>query len=252
MRWGLQGRIIAPVMLVTVLAVALSAFLNYGKFVRTFSAIEESRFAFVADDIRTVIEGGLDLGVPLAELVAAQSRIEREAAKDPQIVGIAVFDAAGRVVFHSGDMGAAAEMAPVSWLTALRAAESRWADDSGAALVAGARLSNDSRQLVGGIAVLYSRHAHEVLTARVARSLTVGGMVSAAAAALLAHLGVSLLLRLLRREVSGLRTALEGSDGGCPAPEPAEARRLAEQAVSEIDATAAEIERLAGDGGGRP
>lgn len=247
MRAGFQSRIVAPVMLVTVLAVALAAFLNYGKFVRTYSAIEESRFAFVADDIRSVIEGGLDLGVPLAELVAAQPMIEREAAKDPQIVGIALFDEGGRMVFRTGDSG---ETAPAAWLTALRASDGRWADDSGATLVAGARLSNDSRQLVGGIAVLYSRQVHEALTARVARSLAFGGIASAAAAAVLAHLGVSLLLRRLRREVGGLRTALEGGEG-FPAPEPAEARKAAEQAVSEIDATAAEIERLAG-GGGRP
>ena len=83
MRWGLQARIVAPVMLVAALAVALSAFLNYGKFLRTFTELEASRFVFIASDIDGVIEGGLDLGVSLRGMVTAQAVIEDEAQRDP-------------------------------------------------------------------------------------------------------------------------------------------------------------------------
>lgn len=234
---SLQRRIVMPVMLVIALAVALAAFLNYGKFARTFASIEGSRFAFIADEIRLSLEAGMDLGVPLPALAAAQSVIEREAAKDDGIVGIAVFAADGELLFQTGRRLAAL---PKDWLGAFARGEAQWAGEVGDALAVGRALANDIHQTVGGVAVLYSRQRHDDLTGSVARSLALAALVIAVLAGALTYLFTLLIVGRLRRDVAGVAAVLGGGDADLASAEP-------RQALATVDAAFAAINSLEGD-----
>ncbi len=244
MHWG--ARITAAVALVTAMAIGVSVFLIYGKFVRTFSSIENSRFESVADDIRAAVEAGLDLGVPLPDLTTAQALIDDKMARNKEILGIAVFNANGQAVFRAGQAG---ETVPPAWLTAVKAPDEDWTADAGTMLVAGTRVSNDSRQTVGGVAVLYSHERHDRMIARAGRSLAEAGLVSALAAIAAAYGGVSLLVRWLRREVGRVQAALDGGNDPAP-PELRAALEQTQAALADIAGAEQELGRLSE--GGRP
>lgn len=247
MRLGLQGRIIAPVMFVTALAVALSAFLNYGKFLRTFTDIEASRFAFVAGDIKTVIEGGLDLGVSLRGMVTAQTVIADEADREPQIYGIIVFNDDGRILYHTGKspFDSAIATVPAPWVAALNSRDPNWTAVEGDVAVAGTRLSNDIRQTVGGVAVLYSRETRLQMLRTMAEKLALAAVFAGVVTALINWLGVSILIRRARREIGRADAALQ--DGTATGDSPfVAARGMGEAALHDIASISHEIERLGG------
>ncbi len=244
MRWGLQGRIIAPVMLVAGLAVALSAFLNYGKFLRTFNEIEASRFAFVAGDIKSVIEGGLDLGVSLPGMITAQPVIQDEAERDPQIAGIAVFNDSGQILFKTGEVPGDTAV-PTAWLGPLFGREANWTTGENDRSVAVVPLSNDIRQTVGGVAVVYSRATREALLRRMVERLTLGAVVSSLVTALIAFVGVSWLVRRMRREIARSEAAFDAAADDATSSF-AEARRTTDAALHDIAAASAELERVRG------
>ncbi len=250
MRLGLQGRIIVPVMFVTGLAVGLSAFLNYGKFLRTFTELEASRFAFVAGDLKTVIEGSLDLGVSLPGMVTAQTVIDDEAQREPQIYGIVVFNDDGRILYRTGKVpfNAAISSVPVNWVVALNNRDANWTAVEDDVAVSGTRLSNDIRQTVGGIAVLYSRETRMQMLRVMAEKLGLAALVAGLATALLNWLGVSILIRRARREIGQADAALrDGTGDGASAFDAA--RRMGDTALGEIAAVAGEVERLGGGTG---
>jgi hypothetical protein len=248
MRLGLQGRIIVPVMFVTGLAVGLSAFLNYGKFLRTFTELEASRFAFVAGDLKTVIEGGLDLGVSLRGMVTAQTVIEDEAQREPQIYGIIVFNDDGRILYRTGKtpFNTAIAVVPVGWVTALNGRDPNWTAVEGDVAVAGTRLSNDIRQTVGGVAVLYSRETRMQMLRVMAEKLAVAAVVAGLITVLINWLGVSILIRRARREIGQADAALKEGTGDTASTFDA-ARRMGDTALEEIAAVAGEVERLGGE-----
>ncbi len=250
MRLGLQGRIIAPVMFVTALAVALSAFLNYGKFLRTFTELEASRFAFIAGDIKTVIEGGIDLGVSLRGMVTAQSVIEDAADRDSQIYGIVVFNDSGRILYHTGKspFDPAITTVPVGWVAALNGRDANWTAVEGDVAVAGTRLSNDIRQAVGGIAVLYAQETRQQMLRIMAEKLALAAVIAGVVTALINWLGVNILIRWARRDIATADAALR--DGLEDRASPIEdARAMSDAALSNIATVSVEVERVGGGTG---
>jgi hypothetical protein len=237
MRWGLRVQIVWPVILVAVLAIGLSALLNYGKFLRTLSALEGSRFTFIVSDIKGSIEGGLDLGVPLLALATAQDVIEREASKESQIDAIIVFDGNGNVLFRTG-RNVSLTRVPQTWIVAMEKSR-EWFSALGADLVAGTRLTSDIGQTVGGVAVLYPRDLLDGTARRAAERLVFGAVIVSLVTGAAAFPVVSWLLARVRRDVHRLADATEGKPVEA-APLPKEARGASEAALAGIAAIAAE------------
>lgn len=245
MRWGLRAQIMSPVIAVTVLAIGLSAFLNYGKFLRTLTSLEASRFAFAVADLKGTIEGGLDLGVSLAGLVTAQKVIDEEMVKERQIDAIVVFDDSGKVLFHTGRDVSFAQV-PSAWMEDVHGRQADWLAPYKHDMVAGTRLTSDIGQAVGGVAVLYPRNLLAAVSRQAAERLALGALVIAAITALAAFPVVSWLLGRVRREVGGLVAQAEGGPSTADSL-PAEARRVSEEALAGIAAvmTEAGVERTA-------
>lgn len=84
------------------LAFGLAAWLYGARLDATLSQVEASRIRFTLADLRTDFEKSLDRGFDIAQLANAQAALEAEARQDRDILALAVFDARGRQVFHTG------------------------------------------------------------------------------------------------------------------------------------------------------
>ena len=63
-----QTKILAALLMVSIVALTTTATLGYFMYERTLSGLVTSRFVFVATELKRKVEAGLDLGLPLGEL----------------------------------------------------------------------------------------------------------------------------------------------------------------------------------------
>ena len=63
-----QTKILAALLMVSIIALTTTATLGYFIYERTLSGLVLSRFEFIATELKRKVEAGLDLGLPLGEL----------------------------------------------------------------------------------------------------------------------------------------------------------------------------------------
>ncbi|SMF81262.1 hypothetical protein SAMN06265365_14021 [Tistlia consotensis] len=95
-------RLAVLITLVLLTAVLITARLNYAKFVQVTETLDNSRYTFLAQDLKATLEASLDLGLPLDQIQNAQEVVERQRERYPEILAITVFDDKGRVLYNSG------------------------------------------------------------------------------------------------------------------------------------------------------
>ena len=211
LRATLSGRIALVVILIIGLGVGLTVLLNYFKLAQTLAAVSETRLGFLAHDLRSRIESGLDLGLDLGAMDNVQSIIEGAAAGDAKILAITVFDADGTVLYGAGSQAVepGAGQVPAPWREAAER-HADWRVDSPGVLVVGSRLTNDFGAAAGGVALVYSRAALDLLLKGVLAVLVPVGAVLVLAAVLLAWLAAAALFRGTERRLRDMRQAVEG------------------------------------------
>jgi hypothetical protein len=239
----LNIRIVLPVMLITVLATALSAFLIFGKFDRSLTQFEQSRYAFVLSNIRSVFLRDLDLGLNLNQIGNAQTVLDRQASDDPDIVALVLFDGRGHVLARAGAQRF--KDVPPGWVGLNKAAAKHlWTTSEHNMMIAGLRLTNNFGVTVGGLAVGYSRAAHEAVLARMARGLTAATVVIATGAVLLTFLVSMALILKVRRTLNGVENELSGDEAYADGSAAAQVRSVAQAALKEIDAVNDQVSAL--------
>ncbi len=232
----LSLKIAAPIILISVLAIGLTVFLNVGKLERTLSTLEESRLRFILNDLRANLETGLDLGLPLQSLGNAQAALEREAGRDPDVVSISVVDARGAVLFHTGR--SVAEVAAAWRQSEDGKALPAWQAQDSQSYVVGATLTNNLGAHVGSVALRYSKARQASFIATVSRQLNLAALAGVLATTLCALFGIDLLVRRIGRTLDGIEQALEADAARDPALDP-HAHALATQ----VGATARHAQR---------
>lgn len=226
--------IVAPIVLVTVLAAGISAFLNYGKFARTLAEVESARFALVAKGVKVAIEANLNLGLPLPDLATAPQVLERERMIAADTTAVLVFAADGTILFASGD-ASAIDRAPDAWRR-----DAEWSANAGTSRVVGMPLVNAFGTTVGGVAVVYPDDARDRALAEMARHLTTASLWAAAATAALSLSALTILLQRLRVAIDKLARSLRpggddrGGEGARVIAAAAQARQIIEQASARL------------------
>jgi hypothetical protein len=209
MRIPLAAKVSGIVIMIIGLAPGLTVMLNYLKFERTFLDVTESRLGFIAADLRTRIQTGLDLGLDLAAMTNVQPIIDAEAGMDPQILAIVVYDEGGRILFSSG-ADPAGETIPGGWASALEPVEAwTWRADDPEAIVVGSRLTNNFGAYTGGVALRYSRAFLEEVTTSAFDLLVRLAVIIFVVTAVLAALAMLVLLRDTTSSFRRMRQALE-------------------------------------------
>ncbi|CAN7375547.1 hypothetical protein LJR289_002194 [Pseudoduganella sp. LjRoot289] len=214
----LSVTITAPIVLISVLAIALTVFLNVGKLDRTLSELEESRLRFTVNVLRQNLETGLDLGLPVRGLGNAQAAIEFEALQDPEIVSIVVKDDHGRPAFTTG-----------------RPAEKN-------STTVSLPLSNNLGVTVGAIELRYSRRSHDQFIAGLSRQLLLAALAATAVSALLAVIGIRLWVRRIGRTLGSIEHGLDRDAPAVARPD-RHAAALAEQVARSASQAMRELEQ---------
>jgi hypothetical protein len=92
-------RLMGVAAIVALFGVGMCGFLGYFKFKSAVEAAARSRMGVPATSVRAGAEASLSLGVPLA--AEARALLQRERTADPEILEIAVVDAAGRTLLST-------------------------------------------------------------------------------------------------------------------------------------------------------
>lgn len=214
---SLSAKISIAIIAIIACSLGLTAFLNLFKYEKTFLQLAQSRFGFVVFDVKSTVENSLNLGLPLIALRNTQAVIERETAQDDQILSMEVYDDTGETLF-STNRGGIGNKVPGRWLRqAGESGSAGWNLIDDEAIVVGAPLVNNFGQVVGGIALRYSRAYFDLKVWDMQLELMrVAGLIFAIAA-LVAILGVLLLLGGTRKSLASmeasLRQALDAGGG---------------------------------------
>ncbi|CAK0776740.1 putative HAMP domain-containing protein [uncultured Gammaproteobacteria bacterium] len=191
-------RIGATIVAIFVCAIALMMLLSFHKFTVLLTEVVHDRLEFAIENIQNSVEAGLNLGVPLATLGRTQEILEQQLKQEKAILSIEAFDHAGVVIFAT-DRSLIGDLVAEEWLEAPQRVRRRvWVISDPDALVVGAALANSVGQTAGGVAI---RYAHEALTRSASRArveLAQLGLTLVGATALMAFIGVWLLLRSTR------------------------------------------------------
>ncbi|MBI1990819.1 MAG: hypothetical protein HYS65_14080, partial [Betaproteobacteria bacterium] len=197
---SLTVRLSATIVGIVIAAAILTVTLNYLKFRSLLENHSAGIYQFVVSDLRSTVEAGIDLGVPLNVLTNIQTVIDRRNAQDKTILRIAVFNQSGRIIFDT-DRSRIGEAIPPAWRPAHAVSEG-WRFSRGEEWIAGAPIVNNFEKEVGGIVLRYDpdvvgRKTTSILVATTSEAVLVNGIGS-----LLAILGVWLLVRRTRRALA--------------------------------------------------
>jgi hypothetical protein len=201
----------AVVTLIVGLALALIGMLDFFRFEQTLRSTTEARLGFVAKDLRTNIQTGLDLGLDLSSMSNVQNIIDREAATDPRILGIDVFDDHARVLFSTQESAVESQI-PNAWRAAIGSDDdSVWQASDREQMVVGTRLTSNFGSDVGGVALRYSRASFEEQLQRMLDLLIRLGTATLIVTALLSLAVSWLVLGATARRLARVRSAVENA-----------------------------------------
>lgn len=173
------------------LAFGLAAWLYGARLDGILSQVEASRIRFTLSDLSADFEKSMDRGFDIGQLANAQATLEAEARQDKGILALAVFDADGRQVFHTGHaIGAASP-----------AARRMQVERTESAIVAATTLNYNHGAPAGTLVMHYSNGPHREIMAALALRLA----LAACAATMLSTFAFVACLRRLeeRREAIG-------------------------------------------------
>ncbi len=192
---------LAAVMIAAVLAAsALTISLNYFKTRRVLRTQEDLVYSFVADDLASTIEDGMNLGISLAMLQTTEQLIQRRRAAESGTLSISVFDATGAVLFDTDQFRVGRRLPPDWAPQAAEAAE--WRADAPGAFVVGARITNSFGQPAGGVVVRYDPVPLETRVNTVLLDMVRAGLLALVVTAAIAAFAAPLLTRPLRHWLS--------------------------------------------------
>lgn len=110
-----HAKIAAALVLVLITAVTTTAVLAYFIYERTLSNLVNSRFEFIAKELRGQVQAGLDLGLPLGELENIRTLLRQHLGSDHALVSLSIVSARGVTLFDTED-GRIGKRVAVDWL----------------------------------------------------------------------------------------------------------------------------------------
>ncbi|CAA7619517.1 conserved hypothetical protein [Candidatus Terasakiella magnetica] len=220
-RGSLARKVSLALVSILVFTLLLAAFFAYYKFESVYSSLVQSRYSFVVFTVKKKVEDSLNLGLALRQLRQVQEIIEREKARDSQILSIQVYDAQGEVLFDT-DRGAIGTFVGSGLVDAAKAssAQSFGATDDDM-LIVGLPLVNTLGKVEGGILLRYPQAyvEHGVGGLLIQLSRTTAELL--AVFSVLAVAGLYILFGRVSRKLGSMERTLGTvlSEGGQAVPE---------------------------------
>ncbi|HRY15751.1 MAG TPA: hypothetical protein P5330_07755 [Candidatus Competibacteraceae bacterium] len=207
-------KITATITVLIAFVLGLAVLMNYAKFEYTFNSLTKSRLAFLVQDLRDTLEFGLDLGLDPVAMANTAAILSREAAQDPHILSISVFNEQGDILHqYQSELLSHYPVAPLAptWLETVLQATSKTPQHTSdpETLAVGLPLINNFGRPVGSLILRYDRAFYDQELQQTLFHLIRAALLILAAASLIALLGVWLLFRDTRRELRQVSVALE-------------------------------------------
>ncbi len=193
------------------LALLLAAYLDGYKFERALLDLTQSRAGFILRTLERTAESNLRLGLPLESLDHIRGTLNREAAADPELLSISVYDTRGRAVLstnrtHEG------RRAPERWRDALPGGKDRvWRREVPHTLVLGMPLQDALGETAGTIVLRYDLAHIQAIAGTLNRTLLVGALVLAAVFTVPVAVAAYMLLRPVSRGANAMADELEAA-----------------------------------------
>ena len=245
MRFNLAARVAVNIFLILALALSLTGLMNHYKYRKFLADLLRDRHALVLQEIGHSIEASLALGLAIDALPGANSTLQTNISRHPQILSIEMFDETGTVLY-SADESLRGDLVTEEWASAWNLGdEPVWARVERDAHVVGLRVHNSLGHSVGSLALRYSRADFDAdVRAMGLRIATLCAGVLVVFASLGAALTV-LFTRGLRRRLNAMWAVIAAPQGGreVAAPDASsthfagamdEAQRAVEEATDEI------------------
>jgi hypothetical protein len=192
-------------------AVGMAGLLNYFKYRSTANRVVTERLIVTGKAVENSIQSALALGLQFSELSTLQSMLERERLADPLIVGIDIFDNAGRPLYTT-DRLRAERPAPELWVqNARKTGNNGWSSDIDGDSAAGMSLKSHLDLPLGFLAIRYAGDRVRETTYGVGRELALTSLLTFVVAALLSSAGVAWVTRGLSRDMKAVEAALRAA-----------------------------------------
>jgi hypothetical protein len=255
MSWSLSRKVSTALFGILLSTMLMTALFGYYKFEDVLSSLVRSRYSFVVFTIKQKVEDSLNLGLALRQLRQVQEIIELEKARDEQIQGLQIYDGNREVLFDT-DRGGIGSRVPASWIEPLSGTTTHpFALTDEDSLLVGLPLINTLGKVEGAVVLRYPAAdlKHELGTQLGRLALEFGlVLVGFGIAGILLS---SLLLGGVHDRLAAMRAAVgkvvdhggevvPGSEGEEFEAHFAEFCGKVHEAVDQIDAAAAEVERL--------
>lgn len=201
-----QTKILAALLMVTIIALTTTATLGYFIYERTLSDLVISRFEFTATELKRKVETGLDLGLPVGELENLNELLRQEILTDNALVRLSIENARGIILFDTdaSRIGTSAS----AWLDVLVQAEPKTSDVLVRESEIGVPLINSFGKIVGGLLVVYSKNYYDSKRAETMRNVAVTTLIVLLLSSFIGSCGVLAISRRLDYAVMRLETGL--------------------------------------------
>ena len=147
-----QTKILAALLMVSMIALTTTATLGYFIYERTLSGLVTSRFEFIATELKRKVEAGLDLGLPLGELENVNDLLRQEILTDDALVRLSIENARGIILFDT-DTSRIGTKSSLPWLDSSAQAGPESSDMLVREIQIGIPLVNSFGKVVGGLLV---------------------------------------------------------------------------------------------------
>lgn len=209
-----QTKILAALLMVSIVALATTATLGYFIYERTLSGLVMSRFEFIARELKRKVEAGLDLGLPLGELDNVNDLLSQEIATDNALVRLSVENARGIILFDT-DAAHIGSRSSSDWLDP-DVATAKNSDVVVLESEIGVPLVNSFGKIVGGLLVDYSKDYYDGKRTETVRSVAATTLIVLLLGSFIGSCGVLAISRRLDYAVmrleAGLRSLLARLD----------------------------------------
>lgn len=200
-RGRLALALIFAISLILAVGLALAVYLDYANFKRAHAQLVTSRMLVPAQDLRHLIETGMDVGLSLTQLTALPQRMREMVNSESDLLAIMIYDLSGQAVFHAAQADVAVSERMPQAGARHAGAEDAWSVLEPDRYLLNMRFENSFKQPAGTLVLAYDRaHIDEpVVAMRIALVknvfLTLFGLT------LLVTFGVYRLIRPLRTEL---------------------------------------------------
>lgn len=246
MRSGITGMIVGGLVLICLLSLAVTAFINLHKFNAAYENVVNDRFYFAMGQARNLLEAEMRLGQPLSQLQAAQPVLDDLQAIDPHIVSVEIFDQKGQTLY-STDNSFLMDFVPKAWETAwLQTPGKRWSVDTQLTTALGLGLRNAFDEPVGSIALLYDVALQETAFLSIQNKLQTYALWIALGALVVLGVAVVVLTRPLKSFLQYLQQDLvsEQDTPSCQNAQVEAFRQSYDEAQKLLQTTQQELEAL--------